>query len=187
MKKNYYHSISARALGAALVILSGHAVASDGTISFTGSIDASTCTISTGTSGSFSVPLPTVTAQTLSAVGNTAGMTAFEIKLTGCSDTSGNVKTDFQAGSAVDMASGRLKNTKSGGATNVQIELLNASDLSQILVGKPIGSQNSASTALTTSGTTGTATLKYFARYYATGKTTSGDVASQVTYSVILP
>jgi major type 1 subunit fimbrin (pilin) len=188
MKTNYFASVSAVVVGAALIVMSGQAAASDGTISFTGSIDASTCTITTsGASGSFSVPLPKVSTQALKATGNTAGDTAFEIKLTGCSDVTGNISTNFEAGTAVDVPSGRLKNTAVGGASNVQIQLLNASNGSPILAGNPIASQNSLGSALTASGATGTATLKYFARYWATGVATSGGVASQVTYSLVFP
>jgi major type 1 subunit fimbrin (pilin) len=189
MKKTFSPSILTLAAGAVLLALSGHAAASDGTISFTGSIDASTCTISTsGSGGNFTVALPKISTRTLDGSGDTAGDTAFEIRLSGCTDVSGNVATHFEAGTAVDLASGRLRNTAtSGAANNVQIQLLNASNGSAISVGSPFASQNSLGTALTASGTTGTATLRYFARYYATGAATAGAVASQVTYSMVLP
>jgi major type 1 subunit fimbrin (pilin) len=192
MKIPFSRSISAFAVGATLAALSGHALASDGTITFTGSIDASTCTVvTTGTGGSFTVALPQVSSSTLAAAGETAGTTAFTIKLTGCSDIAGNVSTNFEAGTAIDVATGRLKNTTvAGGATNVQIQLLNGNDGSPIVVGSPAASQNSHGVALTSDGATppkGSATLNYFARYYATGASTAGSVASLVTYSMILP
>jgi major type 1 subunit fimbrin (pilin) len=188
MKNHIFVSTSTLAVGAALIIMSGHAFASDGTISFTGSVDASTCTIATsGVAGSFTIPLPKVSVQALKAAGNTAGDTPFEIRLTGCSDVTGNIATNFEAGTAVDLASGRLNNTTVGGAGKVQIQLLNAGNGSAILVGNPMASQNSVGAALTGSGSAGTATLRYFARYYATGVATSGAVASQVTYSLVFP
>jgi major type 1 subunit fimbrin (pilin) len=192
MKTQFSRSISAFAVGATLAALSGHALASDGTITFTGSVDASTCTVvTTGTGGSFTVALPQVSSGTLAAVGKTAGDTAFTIKLTGCSDIAGNVSTNFEAGTATDLSTGRLNNTTlAGGATNVQIQLLNATNGSPIVVGSPGASQNSQSVALTSDGATpptGIATLNYFARYYATGASTAGSVSSLVTYSMILP
>ncbi len=192
MKKRILQLIPAVTLGAAFAALPGRVMASDGTITFTGSIDTSTCTISTtGTGGSFTVALPKVSSQVLRATGQTAGDTAFTIRLTGCSDIAGNVSTNFETGTAVDQASGRLNNTATaGGATNVQIQLLNASDASAIVVGAPVASQNSHGTALASDGATpptGNATLSYIARYYATGVSTAGSVASQVTYSLILP
>lgn len=192
MKEKVIRSTLALALNAGLIAMAGHASASDGTITFNGAIDASTCTISTGsTSGSFTVPLTKVSNKTLNSTGNTAGDTAFSIKLTGCSDVVGSVSTNFEAGSAVDPATGRLNNTAaSGAASNVQIQLLNASNASPILVGYPIASQNSLGVALSSEGGTpakGSATLNYIARYYATGATTAGAVASQVTYSLVFP
>jgi major type 1 subunit fimbrin (pilin) len=191
MKKHFSRSISVLAVGVALVVLSGHAMASDGTISFTGSVDASTCTISTsGTAGSFSVLLPKISTQTLNASGKTGGDTAFEIRLTGCSDLSGSIQSNFEASTGVDVPSGRLINTAASGASNIQIQLLNASNGTPILAGNALASQNSLGATLTSSGgtgATGSATLRYFARYYATGAATAGPVTSQVTYSLVFP
>ena len=188
MKIPFFSSASASVVGAALLVIGGHATASDGTISFLGSIDASTCTITTaGTSGSFVVLLPKVSTQALKTEGSTGGDTAFEIKLTGCSDVSGNIMTNFEAGTNVDMPSGRLNNSAPSGAKKIQIQLLNATNASAILVGHPIASQNSLGAALTANGDKGVATLRYLARYYATGVSTPGTVTSQVTYTLVFP
>jgi major type 1 subunit fimbrin (pilin) len=191
MKTQFIRSIAALAVGAALVGMAGQASASDGTITFTGSVDASTCTINTtGTAGSFTVTLPKVSAKVLGAAAETAGDTAFSIQLTGCSDTVGNISTNFEAGSAVDVATGRLNNTAiTTPATSVQLQLLNANG-SPIIVGAPVASQNSLGVALASDGAptpAGVGTLNYVARYYATGAATAGAVASQVTYSLVLP
>jgi major type 1 subunit fimbrin (pilin) len=192
MKMQFVRSISALAVGAALVAMTGQASASDGAITFTGSVDASTCTISTsGTAGSFTVPLPKVSVAALDTVAETAGDTAFSIRLTGCSDTVGSISTNFEAGSAVDAATGRLNNTAATTpATNVQLQLVNASNNSPIVVGAPVASQNSLGVALASDGAptpAGVGTLNYIARYYATGAATAGAVGSQVTYSLVLP
>jgi major type 1 subunit fimbrin (pilin) len=192
MKMQFIRSVSALAVGAALVAMAGQASASDGTITFTGSVDASTCTITTsGTAGSFTVPLPKVSAAALDTVAETAGDTAFSIRLAGCSDTAGNISTNFEAGAAVDSATGRLNNTATTSpALRVQLQLLNASNGSPIVVGAPVASQNSLGVALASDGAptpAGVGTLNYIARYYATGVATAGAVASQVTYSLVLP
>jgi major type 1 subunit fimbrin (pilin) len=192
MKIKSPRSIFACGFGATLIILSAQAWAADGTITFEGSIDASSCTIeATGGGASFTVQLPQVGAQALSAAAQTAGDTPFSIRLSGCSDVAGIVWTNFEAGTAVDTATGRLNNTATiAGADNVQIQLLNASDGSPIVVGAPPTSQNSHGIALVPDAdvaTEGVATLNYFARYYATGVATAGSVSSIVTYSLILP
>lgn len=164
---------------AGMAMASQQAFAADGTISFTGQIQASTCTINGGTPGSssFSVTLPTVTAPALSAAGQTAGTTPFQIALTSCPTTL-SAHTFFEPGPNTDMTTGRLKNT--GTATAVQVGLLN-DDLTQIDVSKADGSQNSASAALTS----GSATLKYRAQYYATGVAGAGSVTSSVAYTIV--
>jgi major type 1 subunit fimbrin (pilin) len=192
MKIKSTRSVFKCALGAALIVLSAQASAADGTITFEGSIDASSCTINaTGTRASFTVQLPKVGVNALAAAAQTAGDTPFSIRLSGCSDIAGNVSTNFEAGTAVDTATGRLNNTATiGGAKNVQLQLLNASDGSAIVIGAPTASQNSHGVALApeaAESSVGVATLNYFARYYATGAATAGSVSSLVTYSLIFP
>lgn len=166
--------LSACAL-AALATLSQQALAADGTISFTGSIQGSTCVINAG-SPNVSVTLPPVAATTLSAAGQTAGTTPFQIGLTGCSGAA-SAHTFFEVGTNTDLATGRLKNT--GTAGNVQVSLLN-DDLSQIDAAKPDGAQNSTPVSLAS----GSATLKYRAQYYATGAATAGTVTTTVAYTI---
>jgi major type 1 subunit fimbrin (pilin) len=158
------------------------ASATDGTITFTGSVTPQTCTINGNGSGSnnFTVPLPTVSTSALSAVGQVAGSTPFSIALTACTPASGNVQTYFEPGPTVDTTTGNLVLT-TGGATNVEIGLLNG-DLSKITVGAAAASQNSKSVAISSAGA---ATLKYYAQYVATGVATAGAANSSVTYSLV--
>ena len=183
--------VSAFTLGATLLAPAGHALASDGTVTLSGALVATTCSGATGESGLFSVTLPKISTKTLSATGKTAGDTGFHIILKGCSQVTGNVATYFEPGATVDTLSGRLKNTSDkGSAANVQIEFVNASDATPILNGYPPAQQNSLSVSLVSdAGTppTGQATLFYIARYYATGVATAGKVASQFTYSMVVP
>ncbi|WER47477.1 fimbrial protein [Cupriavidus sp. WKF15] len=169
---------------AGAAIGSPFAHASDGTITFKGQITDTTCTITTGNAGSFTVTLPNVSKTNLAAAGSTAGITGFSIALSNCNPASGNVHAFFEAGANVDPATGRLVNTDgvgSGGAANVQIGLLNPSNGSLISIGASDGAaQNSLAQPIKPDGT---ALLPYAAQYVATGgAAAAGSVSSSVTY-----
>jgi major type 1 subunit fimbrin (pilin) len=151
--------------------------ASDGTITFNGTISAVTCTIA---SPSFTVTLPTVSVNTLGTSGAFAGATRFPIAISACSGGA-TANAFFEAGTTVDATTGRLKiDTGVGKATNVDLQLLTAAG-SVIDLSKPYGSQNTSTTAIVSNA----ATLEYVVRYYATGPSTPGSVNSTVTYSVV--
>lgn len=163
--------------GLGLVAFAPGALASDGTITINGQIAAATCTVAvTGTSGS-TVTLPTVATSVLGAAGQTAGQTAFSIGLSGCSSGVTKAATYFEAGPTVNAA-GRLNNT--GSAANVNVQLLN-SDNSVITVGTAAPTTGAG----TASVSSGSATLNYFARYYATAASGAGTVATTVQFSMV--
>lgn len=163
--------------GLGLVAFAPGASASDGTITINGQIAAATCTVAvTGTSGS-TVTLPTVATSVLGAAGQTAGQTAFSIGLSGCSSGVTKAATYFEAGPTVNAA-GRLNNT--GSAANVNVQLLN-SDNSVITVGTAAPTTGAG----TASVSSGSATLNYFARYYATAASGAGTVATTVQFSMV--
>ncbi len=152
--------------------------ASDGTITINGQVNAATCTVAvTGTSGS-TVTLPTVATTVLAAAGNTAGQTAFSIGLTGCSAGVTKAATYFEAGPNVNAA-GRLNNPV--GAANVNVELVNSNGTTPIVIGSAAPTTGIGSFPVAS----GSATLNYFARYYATGAATAGAVATSVTFSMV--
>jgi major type 1 subunit fimbrin (pilin) len=164
---------------AGTAMASQFACATDGTINFTGNVTAQTCTINGGgTNSNFTVALPTVSASTLSAAGQTAGRTPFAITLTNCTPATGTVHTFFEAGPTTDLNTGNLIVT-AGGASNVEINLLNT-DASPISAGAPDASQNSKSVSIAAGG----ATLNYFAQYIATGAATAGKADSSVVYTM---
>lgn len=172
----------------AALVSSPMAFAADGTITFTGNVVDTTCTISGGTAAAadFTVTLPKVSASALDVAAKTAGDTPFTITLSGCkagtAAATGGVHTLFEAGGNVDTSTGRLKNTAASGATNVQIGILNASDRSAVKLGAPDASQNSRSATLSSGG----ASLNYIAQYVANGgPATAGSVTSSVTYSIV--
>ncbi|WP_432261182.1 fimbrial protein [Cupriavidus sp. TMH.W2] len=168
--------------GTAMGAQFAHAANADGQITFKGQITAQTCTINgNGTGGkNFTVTLPTVSASTLANAGDTAGQTGFQIALTNCTPNTGNVHTFFEAGPTTDTTTGNLI-VDAGGATNVQIRLLNGgANPAPIKAGFTDASQGSNSVAITG----GSATLPYYAQYYATGAATAGAANSTVMYSI---
>ena len=163
----------------ALAGLSSQAMANTGTITFTGELTANTCNVSVdGGAASSTVTLPTVTAGALDASGKSAGDTAFTLALSGCTGTLTTASAFFEAGAGVNT-DGRLVNT--GDAKNVDIQLLDGSNANAVI---KAGSAEQITSAGYVDVSGGTASLPYTARYYATGASEAGTVASSVTYSI---
>ncbi|MGF6898825.1 fimbrial protein [Paraburkholderia sp. GAS348] len=175
--------LPAIALGSLLGLASLGAHAADGTITITGQVTDTTCSINgtaAGSDASRTIVLAPVTAGSLASTGATAGTSIpadLAFKLTGC--TSGTkVIANFENGTTVDQTTGNLKN--SGTAQNVQIQLLNAGM-------SPINITTNSGNQLATNGvaiTGGVANLQYYARYFATGKATAGTVDTSVQYTM---
>lgn len=158
---------------AATGLFAASASAADGTITFNGSITASTCSINSG-SPSFTVTMPTVGTTAFAAAGDYAGRTPFAISLSGCGSLTNTVNAYFEPGSTVNAA-GRLNNT--GAATGVDLQLLNAS-----MGSIDLNTQAGTSTATISAGA---ATLNYYVQYYATtGTVGAGAVNSTVDYTI---
>lgn len=171
----------------AMILASGSAFASDGTITFNGALTAQTCTINGNGSSAkdFTVNLPTVSTGAFAAGNQRAGMTSYNIALTNCSPVSATSKAAvfYEAGATVDPTDGRLM-VASGGAQNVKLELSNASDAADkgeyIKAGYSRDMQNSKPADISS----GSATLQYRVQYYATSAPTAGAANSSVTYSI---
>ena len=175
--------------GSVLGLASLGAHAADGTMTFTGTITDTTCSINgmaSGTPADVAVTLPTVSASTLASAGSVAGTsspTQMVLALTGCSGTATKAVATFENGPTVDQTTGNLSNQTaagSGGAKNVQVRLLNASLL-------PIDITTGSNNDIANNGTAisgGTGNLKYFAQYYATGAATAGAVNTSVQYTM---
>lgn len=187
MKKHLLSAALVAAFGFSAI---GNASASDGKITFTGTISAATCTVKGGTgtdsaASDFTVTLPTVSTTALSAADKSAGDTPFTVVVggagqTGCTD--GKVAAlKFEAlSSPVSSSTGRLTNhTAAGAATQVEIALLNKGNE---VINLATGDKSSGSEETIASNS---ATLKYGARYVATGgAATAGSVSSYINYSV---
>lgn len=183
MKKNLIATLLA---GAALAPLTASAQvaagAADGTITFSGNVQSSTCVIAVNNGtreGTVNLPTVRTTALTGSAAGaaggQTAGETPFSIRLTGCTSASQTVSAFFSSTAA--NTAGRMRNTLSNGAQNVDLELLTNSSQT-IDLNAPFGTQRSESAVLAN----GEGTLNYRVRYFATAQATSGLVRSNTTF-----
>ena len=151
------------------------ALAVDGTITFNGTVTASSCTINSGT-GSFAVTLPSVANTTLASSGATAGQTQFNIALTGCT-AAATASTFFEQGANVNPVLGTL--TSTGTAANVELQLMNSDGTTPINLLNT--STNTTSAAVTSAGG---GTLSYYVRYYATGASTAGSVTATEQYTI---
>ncbi|WP_175793989.1 fimbrial protein [Burkholderia ambifaria] len=185
------------AAGFAFVAMNA-AHAGDGTITFTGSVVASTCKINGGTND-LTVALPKASTNQLASTGATAGRTPFTLALSGCATdkTEGEntipapvkkVSVAFEPGPNVNLATGHLKPTGADAAKGVEIAILN-DKYAPIKIGAASSAQNAQTVDIDTAeGGTGAATLQFAAEYVATGDAVSGgSMNSFVTYSLIYP
>ncbi|SOE93240.1 major type 1 subunit fimbrin (pilin) [Burkholderia sp. D7] len=184
--KSFLSTVAAAATLATIALASTGANAADGTITFTGSVTNTTCSIDAKTAGSAdkNVTLKQVTASTLASKGATAGTTDgtdLTFVLSGCL-TETKAVARFENGPTIDQSTGYLTNQAPAetGAKNVQVRLLNASRLPINVVTGENNDMAGNGVAIVSNG----ADLKYFAEYYATGKATSGPVNTSVQYTV---
>ncbi|CAB3695314.1 Major fimbrial subunit SMF-1 [Paraburkholderia graminis C4D1M] len=166
-----------------LVASAAHAApaSNGGVLTINGQLTANTCTVSgNGQGTNFTVTLPTLAASALSAAGATAGSTGFNIALTACTPSTGNVHTFWEYGSNT-LADGNLLNN--GTATKVEVQLVDYNGTRKVLdVSKADGAQNAQNVAITS----GAASLQYAAQYVSpAGGATAGTVTTNVTYSMI--
>lgn len=163
--------------------------AADGTINITGLLTAGTCKITGGSPYTQAVVLPTIQATSLTGVGTVAGATAFSFAIAGCATGTGaptRATTYFEPGANIDSVTHNL--ISSGTATGVQVQLLNgpgstAVASSAISLGSPTATQNSGTVTISA---TGTATMNYYAQYYASSAApTAGTVISAATFTMV--
>ena len=181
MKKTLLSAVMIASFGVA-ALASQAARALDGTITFTGKVVANTCVFKVnGGSSSNTVVLPVVFTSALTAAGNVAGNTTFTISATGCDPNLTSVQAYF-SGSNIDT-NGYLKNTGTGAANNVEVQLLNGTNSTPMpLNAATATAQNSPVGTVSSSGA---ATLSYAAQYIAVGgAATAGLVNTSVSYTI---
>ncbi|MCS3419784.1 type 1 fimbrial protein [Pseudomonas yamanorum] len=165
--------------------------AADGTITISGEVKGTTCTISGGTGASpgtganFPVVLSSVQTSALAAAGQTAGAKPFFVYVGGnatCPDGT-VVAVLYEASSPnINPGTGNLRNVAAATpATNVEVQIVDSA------VNTPIDLRSGLnSTPATVTG--GLATLPFTARYIATGGPAgAGLVSTSVQYSVTFP
>lgn len=152
-------------------------------VNFTGKVTSQTCQFSNLEGGdSLLVPLLDVSQGALTAAGQTAGEKTFDIKLSGCT-TNDNVYIDFGTANADSAAAGTLKNiaAAAGAAQNVNIQLLKIAGTAK----NPVNLlAQTASDVKKVSAGQGEYVFNYAARYYATGESKAGLVASNATITI---
>lgn len=172
-------------LGLAIIglgLASSAVLAADGTVTINGKVIDQTCTVG-GTTGNYTVTLPTAAKSSLATANATTGDTKFTINLTNC--PAGDVGIYYDNTNANINTAGRLNNTvTTGGATNVNIQLLNSAK-AVIDLTKDMTGQSLVSTKIATAG--GAANIDFYARYFATAAATAGNVSTTATYSVVYP
>ena len=180
---------AAAGLAAALALAPQAAnAAGNGTITFNGKVLSSTCSLSNGTSGNLTVTLPDVQVAKLASAGAVTGNTSFAMNLSGCPTTPSGVKvSSVFSGTGIDTRStaGLLTNqtaSSAGGASNVEVQLLTGAGGKLDLTKSTAAAQGSPYVTISSSGT---ATLNYQARYYATGAAQAGLVSANVTYTLV--
>jgi major type 1 subunit fimbrin (pilin) len=188
MKCNKIALATALVLGLGAI---GAANADQGLITFTGSVTDGTCVVSGGTgtngqTGNFTVPMNPVLSTAFTAAGNVAGLHTFNIKFHNGNNgacaalANGNAVFGFLDSSPNVNAAGRLNNivtTAQGGATNVDLQLRDASN-NVINLSQP-------ATQTFTGLNNAPVTVSYGVEYYATAATvTPGGVRSDLIYNV---
>ena len=168
----------------ALIAAGNAAAATSGDITFKGKVITSTCSIVPADVNK-EVILPTVNTTSLAQAGDQAGSKNFTISVENCPQTADpanptEVAVHFEAigSTGFDATTGNLTNAAStDAAAQVQVRLYNYGSSSVIKLGD-------TGTYFPIDVATGTATTTYVAGYYASGRSTAGNVEAKVLYSL---
>jgi major type 1 subunit fimbrin (pilin) len=181
------------AAGIVVVMVPMSARSSDGTITFTGAVTESSCTVRVNGAGTGdgTVALPVVNTAALDHSApskDSAAGTFFDITLSGCiagqtgagGNAPGQVAIYFEAGPTVNVATSALINA---GTSNVEVKLYQASDAT--IAGSPI-TPGTATGQPASQPIAGTSTQHFYAGYSLThAAATPGSVITSVTYSLV--
>lgn len=186
MKCNKIALAAALVLGLGAVGSAGAASSNGGTITFTGSVDDTTCTVTGGSGtdggqGNFSVALAPALPSDLPD-GATAKPKPFSVQIGGpgqgsCTDGKVARMSFLTASPRIDASTGALTNALSGEAENVQIQLSDSKG--NINLADPAYFQDSPPIA------NNTAVIPFSAHYLAHGgDATPGLISTSVVYAV---
>jgi major type 1 subunit fimbrin (pilin) len=176
MKKNFYVSVlTVMALG-----LATNAFAADGTITFEGVVNDTTCTLDTN-SQNMSVLLPSVTSTAFSGANTAASSPAvkFSLTATGCDVGAVSASVLFATGGNVDSTNGNLNNNFAGG-TDAQVRIYKADGTT------PINLANYGESASNKGNIVGgNATIDFYANYFSkNAKPVAGVLKTSIQYSM---
>ncbi|NML34738.1 fimbrial protein [Paraburkholderia antibiotica] len=146
-----------------------------GQVTFNGQLLDDTCVINAGDDDK-TVTLPTLSSQSLAAAGQTAGSTMFTISVSSCPSDLKNVAAHFETTNMDPDTRNAINQATATPASNVEVQLLDRDGTTPILLG-------STGTYVPVA-TDGTATMSYGGQYYATDKTTAGNVTAVVRYTL---
>ena len=153
---------------------------SSGTITITGTVTSSTCTVAVNGSPAGTIALNPVVNTVLNTVGSSYGWTPVTLTLTGCAAITGFTSVyPYFTGTNIDTTTGYLANT---GASNVEIALSNSQGTSGALtLQNGSGAQNQGTQLLNATAPT----FSYYAGYVAkTVPVTVGAVNTSVQYNL---
>lgn len=188
MKHIKLASAIALVMGVAVSGVAAAAASTGGTITFTGVVTDSTCTVKGGAGtdggeGNFTVALDPVAATALPAAGATANPKPFEVIIGGpgqgtCENGKVATMSFLPSSPRVDPATGTLNNALTGEAGNTNIQLLDDKAVA-IDLRDPANGVESPAIA------DNTAIIDLSAQYYATAAASPGLVSTSVVYSVV--
>jgi len=153
----------------------------DGEIKFNGGVIAQSCVVDiNGDGASGTVSMVRATQAELAGADERAKDTPFAVTVgtVGTPCTAPAVKLVFQGDNV--NGQGRLNNTATDGAENVELVLKDSS-------GDDIDLSTNGNTETVTPDGTGVAVINLSSEYHATGAATAGDVVSSVEYQVAYP
>ena len=166
------------------------AFAVDGTITVSGEISGTTCSISGGSgstpgaSPDFAVPLSKVQVSALKSAGQTAGAKPFFIQVGACPKDTVVAVLYESSSPAINPATGNLINRAPATpkpASFVEVQIVDGA------TNKPMDLRLGLNSRSATGPASGAVTLPFAAQYIATGTATPGPVSTQVLYSVTFP
>jgi major type 1 subunit fimbrin (pilin) len=183
MKKTLLTAALLTAFGVAAMAPQARAATPSGTITFTGSLTPSTCSVvvNGGTANqTVTLPVTPLVNGVLGTAGSSAGWTAVTLTLSGCTGLTGYTKVyPYFTGTNIDTTTGYLNNT--GTAGNVEIALSNGQSTTNALTLQNASGNQNAGTQLLSAPTP---TFSYYAGYVATAAATAGSVSTSVQYNL---
>ncbi|APA90008.1 type 1 fimbrial protein (plasmid) [Paraburkholderia sprentiae WSM5005] len=175
MKKQMKHLMIALAGLSVAPMVFAQTAPGTGKVTFNGELYDETCVINAGDEDK-TVTLPTLSTQSLATAGQVRGSKMFDISVSQCPASLSTVAAHFETTNMNPNTRNAINQAATSPAGNVEVQLLDGDGETPILLGStgtfvPVASD-------------GTATMSYGGQYYATDKTTAGNVTAVVRYTL---